>query len=44
MRGKVTSFFPRCSGPDQDNSYCFMREIEISRSTRTESKNHWMSE
>jgi hypothetical protein len=43
MRSKVTSFFPRCSVPDQNNTYWFMREIEISRSTRTESRNHWMS-
>ncbi len=43
MRGKVTSFFPRRSVPDQDNTYCFMREIEISRSARTESRDYRMS-
>jgi len=34
---------PKGAVPDQNDTYRFMREIEISRSTRTESRNHWMS-
>ena len=43
MSGKVTSFFPRGAVPDQNDTYRFMREIEISCSTRTEDRNHRMS-
>ena len=43
MSGKVTSFFPRGAVPDQDDAYRFMREIEISRCARTESRDYGMS-
>ncbi len=43
MSGKVTSFFPRGAAPDQGDACRFMREIEISRSTPTESRDYRMS-
>ena len=43
MNGKVASFFPRGTVPDQNDTYRFMREIEVSCSTRTEDRNHRMS-
>jgi hypothetical protein len=43
MNGKLTSFFPRSSVPDQDDADRFMREIEIARCARTESRDYLMS-
>jgi hypothetical protein len=43
MSGKVTPFFPRSSVPYEDDTYGFIREIEISRSARPESRNYGMS-
>jgi hypothetical protein len=43
MSGKVTPFFPRSSVPYEDDAYGFMREVEISRSARTESRDYRMS-
>ena len=43
MSGKLASFFPWRAVPDQDDAYRFMREIEISRCARAESRDNGMS-
>ncbi len=43
MSGKLTSFFPRGTVPDQDDSHRLMCKVEISRSAGTERRDYGMS-